>query len=223
MTLIIYQHPFASFAQKALVALYELDLDFEARLVESDESWDELRSISPMGKMPVLVDDEAGITLPESTPVIEYLDSLSPDGPRLIPSDPAAALQMRLWDRFLDLYVAASMQKLVIDNIRPEGQGDPYGVEQAKETLDDAYGVLDAQLAENEWAAGPDFGLADCGAGAALFYTHAIHRWDEDRHTNIKRYYRVLMERPSVARVIDEARPYRELFPMPWPEDLDAT
>ena len=55
-----------------------------------------------------------------------------------------------------------------------------------------------------------------------LFYLWAIHRWDADAQPNITRYYRDLLARPSVARVVDEARPYRDVFPLPWPADQDA-
>jgi glutathione S-transferase len=221
MTLVLYQHPLASFAQKALVALYELDLEFESRLVENEDSRAELTSVWPLAKIPVLVDESAGITLPESTSIIEYLDGLAPGGPTLVPADPAAALQMRLWDRFHDQYIAAPMQKIVTDNLRPAGRSDPEGVAEARRTLDTAYGVLDAHLADHEWTAGPTFGLADCGAGPALFYARIVHRWDEQAHANIARYYRALVERSALARVIDEARPYREVFPLPWPDDAD--
>jgi glutathione S-transferase len=221
MTLVLYQHPFAVFAQKALVALYELGLPFERRLVENEDSRAELTSIWPIAKMPVLVDDAAGVTLPESTPIIEYLDGLAGGRAALIPADASAALQMRLWDRFHDLYITAQMSKIVTDNLRPEGRGDPEGIAEAQCTLDTAYGVLDAQLARHDWTAGPTFGLADCGAGPALFYARTVHRWDERRHANVGRYYRALVERPAIARVIDEARPYRDGFPLPWPADAD--
>ncbi len=65
------------------------------------------------------------------------------------------------------------------------------------------------------------FGLADCAAAPALFYARVVHRWDEDDHAAITRYHRDLAARRSFARVIDEARPYRDLFPLPWPADLD--
>jgi glutathione S-transferase len=223
MSLILYQHPFAAFAQKALVALYELDLEFESRLVENEDSRAELTSVWPLAKMPVLMDDTAGIMLPESTTIIEYLDGLAPGGPKLVPADPAAALQMRLWDRFHDQYIAGPMSKIVTDSLRPEGRNDPEGVAEARRTLDTAYDVLDVQLADREWTAGPTFGLADCAAGPALFYSRIVHRWDQHAHRNVTRYYRALVQRPAVARVIDEARPYREVFPLPWPEDADES
>jgi glutathione S-transferase len=220
--LTLYEHPFAAFCQKVLVALYDLELPFETHLIEGDEGRALLAAMWPIASMPVLRDADTGLTLPESTTIIEYLDAFVADRPRLVPADPAAALQARLWDRFHDQYVAGPMQKIVGDRLRPEGGADPEGVAEARRTLDTAYAVLDAQVARHAWTAGPDFGLADCAAAPALFYARAVHRWDGDRHAAIGRYYRDLVARPSVARVIDEARPYRDLFPLPWPADIDA-
>ncbi len=212
--LVLHEHPFASYCQKPLIALYELGLPFERRLV-TDRS--ELAELWPPAKIPVLVDETAGVMLPESTTIIEYLDALAPGGPRLVPAD---GLQARLWDRFHDQYLSTPMQKIVGDAIRPDGHKDPTGVEEARAMLDTAYGVLDDRLATNAWSAGETFTLADCAAAPALFYLRAIHRWTG--RPNLDRYHRDLMRRPSVARVVDEARPYRELFPLPWPPDVDV-
>jgi glutathione S-transferase len=220
--LVLHEHPFASYCQKALVALYELELPFERRLVSDEASRRALAELWPLAKMPVLRDETAGLTLPESTTIIEHVDGLAHGGPRLVPADPAAALQVRLWDRFHDQYIANPMQKIVGDSLRRAGRSDPEGVAEARRTLDTAYGVLDAQLAERDWTAGAAFTLADCAAAPALFYARAVHRWDERDRGHISRYYRDLMGRPSVARVVDEGRPYRELFPMAWPPDVDA-
>jgi glutathione S-transferase len=219
--LVLYQHPFASFCQKPLVALYELDQPFETQLVSDQASRRELAALWPLEKIPVLRDETADLTLPESTTIIEYVDSLAPGGPRLIPRSRSAALQARLWDRFHDQYVAAPMQKIVGDQLRPEGRNDPEGVAEARSTLETAYTILDAQLSYTDaWTAGPTFTIADCAAAPALFYARIVHRWREQEQSNITRYYRDLLHRPSVARVIDEARPYREVFPLPWPADV---
>jgi glutathione S-transferase len=87
----------------------------------------------------------------------------------------------------------------------------------AHATLDRAYALLDSRLTGGGWAAGPAFTLADCAAGPALFYARVVHRWDEQRLAGLTRYFTELTARPSVARVIDEAREYRDLFPLPWP------
>jgi glutathione S-transferase len=217
MALVLHQHPFASYCQKTLIALYELRLPFERVLVEGRE---EHVKLWQLGSIPVLVDTDAGLTIPESTTVIEHLDALAGGG-RLIPSDPDAALQARLWDRIIDNHVANSVAKVVKDNLRPEGLGDPEGVAEARATLSTAYGVLERQLNGRTWLAGEDFTVADCAAGPALFYSRAVHRWDPDVHAEVTRYYRALLSRRSFARVVDEARPYRDVFPLPWPDDFD--
>jgi glutathione S-transferase len=142
-------------------------------------------------------------------------------GPVLVPADADAALEARLWDRFADQHLATPMQKIVTDRIRPEGGADPQGVADARAQLDVAYGVADDRLARSRWLAGDAFTVADCAAAPALFYCRAVHRWDEAGQANITRYYRDLMTRPAIARVVEEARPYRDLFPHPWPADTD--
>ncbi len=217
MTLTVYEHPFASYCWKALIALYERDLPFVPHLVDDEADRARLAELWPMASIPVLVDDAVGITLPESTPIVEYLDRLG-DAPRLVPADPAAALQARLWDRVMDGHVMTPMQKIVGDNLRPVGRGDPDGVVQARATLDRAYAVLDMHLTDGGWAAGAAFTLADCAAAPSLFYARVVHRWDEERLADLTRYFSKLTARPSVARVIDEAREYRHLLPLPWPD-----
>ena len=106
MTLVLYQHPFASYCQKALIALYELDLPFDSHLVEGAEGRAELARLWPMASIPVLRDEDADLTLPESTTIIEYLDGLAASGPVLVPADAGEAVQARLWDRFADQYLS---------------------------------------------------------------------------------------------------------------------
>jgi glutathione S-transferase len=222
VSLVLHQHPFASYCQKVLIALYEFDLSFSTHLVDDADARSELAAtLWPMASIPVLHDESADLVLPESTTIIEYLDDIAADGSKLIPADRGEALQARLWDRFFDQHVATPMQKIVGDSLRPEGRNDPEGVLQARSTLDTAYTILDAHLADRTWATGATFTLADCAAAPALFYTRAVHRWDQDGRVNVTRYYRDLMARPSVARVVDAARPWREIFPLPWPADMD--
>jgi glutathione S-transferase len=217
MALTIHEHPFASYCWKALIALNELGLPFERVFVGGEEDRAKLAELWPMGGIPVLVDDDAGLTLPEATVIVEHLDSLAGGG-RLIPPDPEAALQVRLWDRIFDGYVMTPMQKIVLDSLRPEGANDVFGVAEARADLDRAYAMLNDRLPAGTWAAGDDFTLAECAAAPSLFYARVVHRWDEEKLETLTDYYRRLESRPSVAKVIDEGREYRSLFPLPWPE-----
>ncbi|HEX4730293.1 MAG TPA: glutathione S-transferase family protein [Solirubrobacterales bacterium] len=217
MTLTLHEHPFAAYCWKPLIALYEREVPFERHYIGGEEDRDELTKLWPPASIPVLRDEAAGLTVPESTPIVEYLDTIG-EAPPLVPVEPAAALQVRLWDRVLDGHVMTPMQKIVGDSLRPEGKRDEHGVEEAHAGLDSAYRLLDERLAAEPWVGGSRFSLADCAAAPALHYAYVVHRWDEDRLAGLTRYHTQLMARPSVARVVDEAREYRDLFPLPWPE-----
>ncbi len=221
MSLTLHEHPFASYCWKALIALYERDVPFERQLVGGPEDRARLAQLWPLAGIPVLVDSDGGLTLPESTAIVEYLDRRG-SAPPLIPADPEAALQARLWDRLMDGHVMTPMQKIVADALRPQGREDPHGVEEARAQLDRAYALLDDRLAAGAgWLAGPAFTLADVAAAPALHYARVVHRWDEAGLPSLTRDFAALMERPSVERVVDEAREYRPVFPLPWPEHAE--
>jgi glutathione S-transferase len=217
MTLTLHEHPFASYCWKPLIALFERDVPFERHVVGGPDDRARLAELWPLASIPVLV-DSAGPILPESTTIIEYLDRFG-NAPPLIPADPDAALEARLWDRLMDGRVMTPMQRIVADALRPDGSSDPHGVAEARTQLDAAYALLEDRLAEGTaWLAGSEFTIADCAAAPSLHYARVVHRWDESGLASLTRYFEVLMERPSVERVLEEAREYRELFPLPWPE-----
>jgi glutathione S-transferase len=219
MTLRLYYHPFSSYCQKVLVALYERQVPFEGVVLNpgDPEQRAALERLWPMGKFPVLRDEERGHTIPESSVIVEYLDRVHPGPPPLVPSDPDSAMRVRLWDRFFDNFVETPLQKAVTDTFRPEGSSDPHGVEEARALLRRAWDTLEESLAAgSQWAAGDSFSLADCGAGPALFYANIIQPFAGRHH--VEAYYARLLGRPSFARAVEEARPYRAFFPLPWPE-----
>jgi glutathione S-transferase len=211
----LYAHPFSSYCQKALVALYENDTPFEYRMLEDAGAMEELTALWPMKRFPVLVDTSR--TVFEATCIVEYLDVHHPGPVRLIPEDPEAALEVRMLDRFFDNYVSTPQQKIVADRLRPEAVRDPHGVAEARAMLDTAYAWLDETMADRQWAAGERFSLADCGAAPFLFYADWTHRIDPS-FANVIAYRERLLARPSFARAVDEARPFRGYFPLGAPD-----
>ena len=115
MNLTLHFHPLASFCHKVLIALREQETPFKGHLVDlgDPEANVEFLALWPVGKMPVLCDEQRDLTLPESSIIIEYLDQHYPGPVSLFPAEPATRLEARLWDRFFDLYVHAPMQKIV--------------------------------------------------------------------------------------------------------------
>lgn len=214
MNLRLYEHPFALYCWKPLVALYEREVAFEAVLVEDRAK---LAAIWPPASIPVLVDE--GFVLPESSSIVEYLDRYG-DAVPMVPREPALGLQARLWDRIVDGHVSTPVQRIVFDALRPVECKEPAAVDQAHAALDRAYATLERQLRARGpagWLAGDAFTLADCSAAPALHYADVLHPIERDSHPALGAYYDRMLVRPSVASVIDEARPYRSLFPLPWP------
>jgi len=217
MALTLYAHPFSSYCQKVLIALYENDIPFTMRVLDSSnpQVTAEWEALWPIKRMPVLVDADRPVM--EASIIIEHLGLHHPGPVRLIPEDARAALPVRMMDRFFDNYISTPMQKLVFDSIRTAENRDRQGVAEAKAMLERAYGWLEGALAGREWAAGDAFSLADCSAAPALFYSDWAHPIGET-FTQVRAYRRRLLARPSFARAVNEARPYRSFFPLGAPD-----
>ncbi len=214
MALTLYLHPLAAFCHKVLIALYENDIPFTAEIVDFGDPGSAAahRKRWPIGKIPVLRDSARDRTLPETTIIIEYLQRHYPGPVPLLPPDPEAALQARLWDRIFDLYVAAPMQRIVAERFRPEAARNASDVADAHAMLDTAYAMIETQLAADRWAIGEAFTLADCAAAPGLFFASIVHPFAPNQ-THLHAYFERLLERPSVRRTLTEAQPYFSIFP----------
>jgi glutathione S-transferase len=214
MSLILHAHPLSSYCWKALIALYEKQLDFEFRMVDfgDPESRAAFAALAPLAKMPVLEDAGRSAVVPETSIIVDYLDAHHPGAILLVPEDADAARDVRLWDRILDLYVQGPMQRIVGDRLRPEEKRDAYGVEESRAALAKALDLVDREVAGKIWTRGDAFTLADCAALPALFYADKVMpiagKWPEALAL-LER----LKARPSVARVLAEAEPWFKYFP----------
>ena len=210
----LYAHPFSSYSQKVLIALYANATPFEYCNLEDPTANAELATLWPLKRFPVLVD--SGRTILESSTNIEHLQLHHPGPVRLIP-DGDTGIEARMLDRLFDNHVMTPMQKIVLDTLRPAADRDPHGVAEARGFLDSIYAWLDRHLAGRTWATGGTFTLADCAAAPSLFYADWAH---EIPHTcaNLRAYRARLLAHPCVARAVDEARPYRSYFPLGAPD-----
>jgi glutathione S-transferase len=215
MSLTLYSHPFSSYCQKVLIALYENDIAFTYRTQEDPAANEERAALWPFGRFPVLVDD--GRTVAESSIIIEHLTLFHPGPVRLVPEDPKAALGVRFLDRFFDNYVMNEMQKPVAEALRTNGDRKLEAMDQARRALDVAYRWLEEVLKGRAWAAGDSFTMADCAAAPSLFYADWVHQIG-DTYPNVRAYRTRLLARPSFARAVEEARPYRRYFPLGAPD-----
>lgn len=219
MTLVLHQHPLASFCHKVLIALYENGTPFEAVLVDlgDEASRAAFLRLSPLGKMPALRDEARDRTIPETSIIVEYLDRYYPGPVRLVPEEFDQALEVRLWDRFFDLYVQEPMQQIISERLRPNG--DENRADDARRALLKAYEMIERHLDGRAWITGSSFTLADCAAAPALFYAETLVPFADDQ-PRLKAYHRLLLERASFARVLQEATPYFKFYP--YRENLPA-
>lgn len=217
MPLALYGHPFSSYTQKVLIALYENATPFEFRTIGPDQPQHVAEWLQrwPLRKFPLLVDGERQVV--ETSVIVEYLQLAHPGPARLLPADPMAALDVRFMDRFFDLHVMNAMQ-LAVDGALT---GDPVkradGRALAEEKLERAYAWLEGRLAGHTWACGDTFTLADSAAAPSLFYADWTHRIGE-AYPVLRAYRARLLARPTIARAVDEARPFRHLFPLGAPD-----
>ena len=213
MSFTLYYHPLSSFCWKVLIALYEADIAFEPRQVDLGDPADRaaFEAVWPLARFPVLRDRAADRTIPESSIIIEYLARTRRSAALLVPADPDAAMQTRLVDRLIDGTIHAPFQQIVSERMRPDGAHDPFGVEQARGRIRSGYEVI-APMIAGPWAMGEAFTMADCAALPALFYADyavALADWPD-----LAAYLARLKTRPSVARVLAEAEPFFQYFPL---------
>ena len=137
-----------SYTWKAQIAFYEKEVAHEFRAIETEPPfthYDELRAHWPVGQFPLIVDD--GRPLFEASIIAEYLDQRSDAGPRLIPADPQAALEVRFLDRISDNHFQARFQAAVAEYLPFITETpDLARVARARDQLEQVYGWLETCL-----------------------------------------------------------------------------
>ena len=215
MSLEFFGHPFSSYTQKVLIALWADETPFNYRMIEDPANMEELKRHSPYGLFPLLIDD--GRPVFESSTIIEHIHAHHRRSNDWIPEGETGR-RVRFLDRFFDLYVMGNMQRPVADTIRPEGANrDPFGVEKARGDLHKAYDWLEANLGDGPWAVGESFTMADSAAAPSLFYADWVEEIGPER-PRLAAYRARLLAHPIVARAVDEGRPYRHYFPLGAPD-----
>jgi glutathione S-transferase len=169
-----------------------------------------LLKLWPTAKMPLLTDD--GRVIPETSIIIEHLDARNSGLRRLLSEDSETCLEVRLWDRLFDLYVMTPMQAIVGDRLRAEADRDPRAVAAALRTLAMAYDMIEQRMSQRLWAAGESFSMADCAAAPSLFYASTVAPFPAS-HTHLAAYFERLLQCPSFARTLEDAKPYFQLYP----------
>lgn len=212
----LYGHPFSSYTWKGLIPFYACDIPVEfveLNPMEGGENYAFVRKAHPASKFPVLRDGDTVII--ESSAIIEYLVATRDEARSLIPADPREAVTVRMLDRVFDNYVMGTAQLSVNAHIADAENPDPAALEVAKTGLLRSYRWLEAWLGENAFPA--HVSLASCAAAPALFYADWVERIPDDC-PRVAELRAELLALPAVSRCVDDARPYRDYFPLGAPD-----
>ena len=205
----LYYHPLSTYSQKVLIALYEKGIDFTPEIVNlmDPEAHSRYRETYPMGKVPCLQLDDGHI-IPESSIIIEYLESLAE--PTLLRGDVDERRRIRFKDRMYDLYLTEAVATLLFQGLKPESEQDPERIEKARSNIATMYGFMENEFTNQAFSNGEEFLMSDCAAAPALFYAQQVAPFSE--HKNICAYWERLIARPSIQRTQEAATPYLEAF-----------
>ncbi|MBP5973353.1 glutathione S-transferase family protein [Brasilonema sp. CT11] len=201
----LYYAPASSYSQRVLIALYEKGVDFTAIPVNlfDPESREEYMQINLFAKIPTLVTDKGNVIF-EANIIIEYLDQHFPKTSRLIPGDSEQALEVRMVERMIDVYINSGREALFADTQRPIEERGKKEVIKAKRLLETAIAMLDEKLATRTWLGGEEFTIADCAAAPTLAYLRMVYNYND--FPNLTNYVKRLESRPSVAQVFNSGR-----------------
>jgi len=212
----LFGHPFSSYTWKALIPLHAHALKFTFRMLgpEHPENQTVVQQNTPAGKFPLLLDGEKAVF--EASGIIEYLAATRPGCRTLLPADPVAAAHMRMLDRVFDNYVMANMFRVVQAHLAAPAAPDQAEIAAARQALARAYGWLETWLeAEGE---PPSVTLLTCAAAPSLFYADWVLPIAAEGCPRLAAWRAALLALPPVARCVDDARPYRKLFPPGAPD-----
>lgn len=219
--MITVHHLENSRSQRILWLLEELGVDYEIKLYKRDPETmlapPELEKLHPLGKSPILTDDN--VTLAESGAIIEYLVSKYDDG-RLRPAEGATErLTYTYWMHYSEgTFAPLMMISLIVGRIesaplpfffKPVSKGiagkirSGYLDPNIKRNLD----FMESNLSRSLWFCGDELTAADIQMSFAI--EAAAVRADLSRYPNIADFLERMHARPAYQRGIEKGGPFQ--------------
>lgn len=183
---------------KITIALEELGLPYRlhhVRIDEGDNRKPAFLRLNPYGRIPVITDDETGVTLFESAAILLYLAERSG---RLLPQERVPRWQAIQWLQFH----SASMGPTLGQRVHFEMFADeklPAAIARYRHLSERVFATLDAHLEHRCWLAGDDYSVADI---ATFGWTHIalICGFDFADHLHLAGWHQRVASRPAVQR-----------------------
>lgn len=190
---------------KATIALEELALPYRLHHVRIDKGEHRLRGflgLNPHGRIPVITDDETGVTLFESAAILLYLADKTG---KFLPLETKPRWAVIKWLQFH----ASSMGPILGQRVHFElfaKEKTPLIIDRYRHLTEDTFAVMNRQLESNQWLAGEEYSIADI---ATFGWTHIalICGFTFSHHQHLARWHEQVAERPAVQRGISLPAP----------------
>ncbi|MBQ1500063.1 glutathione S-transferase family protein [Sphingomonas sp. NPDC092331] len=204
----LYQFPLCPFSRKVRLLLGEKAVGYEP---VRESPWlrrDEFLDLNPTGQVPVMVDDERGVTLIDSQVICEFFEETVNKAPMLngTATDRAEIRRLAIWfDTNFYAEITAPllherMLKRIVYKQSPDGQALRNAMKAAVNHLD----YIDYLLDHRTWLAGPTMSLADLAAAAQISIADYLGGIDWKSHEQAKGWYIRMKSRPSFRPLLSE-------------------
>lgn len=190
---------------KISIALEELQIPYEVHHVQiekGEHKLPEYLKLNPYGRIPALVDDEAGITLFESAAILLYLAEKTQ---RLLPMEPKQRWEAITWLMFHSSTMGPTLGQRVNFEIFAK-EKIPSVIQRYQTLSEDILATLDNRLTERSFLSGEEYSIADI-ATFGWMHIWEICDFSFSHHKNLSRWYEQVKKREAVQRGIQIPEP----------------
>ncbi|AIL62953.1 glutathione S-transferase family protein [Pseudomonas alkylphenolica] len=190
---------------KITIALEELGLPYtlrHVRIEHGEHRRAQFLKLNPHGRIPVLVDEDTGITLFESAAILLYLAEKTG---RLLPGNPLMRWSAIKWLMFH----TSSMGPILGQRVHYElfeSTPNTAVIERFRRLTEDTFATLDSHLKDNHWLAGPEYSIADIATFGWMHIARIID-FDFNAFSHLSTWFDRVSQRPAVQRGISLPQP----------------
>ena len=183
-------------AEKGLEVPFE-----EVDLMAGDLRTPEFTRINPLQRVPVLILDD-GTAIAETVAICRYFEEIQPE-PALMGRSAREKALIEMWNRRVELGLFQSVAH-VFRHLNPkmahleQPQVAAWGQANRPKVLENL-AILDRQLADRPFVAGPGFSIADITAFVAVAFMKPARLDLPGEFRNVARWFREMADRPSAA------------------------
>jgi glutathione S-transferase len=209
MGLIIYGASLSPFVRKTRVFMAEKGLDYTLEQVNIFPPPDWFKEISPLGRIPVVKDEETGAVLPDSSVICAYLEKKHPS-PALYPADLKAYARALWFEEYGDSELAGNVgmgmfRPMVVNKLMGKESDRATAEKTLNEKLPKYFAYLNGEIGGKDYLAGDAFSIADIAIGTQFVnLAHTGYSVDAGQYPDLVRYLKGVHARPSFAACITE-------------------